>query len=377
MGGSKSGLRLCKPLFTLVIVLAGQIGARGASFSEVLFASGSPTHSTQPESIIYGNGNVWVAYDNYAPTRDYTGSGTIVEYNTSGIVENSYALAGSLGGLKYDPSSGQVWILQGQQLYSQLSVINPATKSISSYAFDQSVFVAGTRGFGDLAFAGNGVFLSETTPYYSDSSTGVIVRLNTPTLSSPIGLTTILTQDSLAATPARSLNSTPTGGVILTGSTDHTLTFVNNPGLPNQTATTLQLVPSSGSVLGNAGDALITGAVSGTFYLTDSGTNDVYAVSATGLDPNALFVNVGTEFGSVDLNTGVVTPILYGDDFSGMTFVPNATPTPEPANFGISLAGITFGLGFLSCRYLAKRLFWSRKSEKTRARTLLVLRSPV
>ncbi len=346
--------RLCKSLFFWASVMAVPTAAFATSFTEVVFATGGPLHATQPESIAYGNGSVWVAYDNNASTRDYSGAGTIVQYNTSGVVQNSYTLAGSLGGLKYNSSSGQVWILQGKDLYSQLSVLNPATNSISSYSFDQDIFVAGTRGFDDVAFVGGRVFLSATTPYFSDSTTGVMIELNNSTPASPIGFTTALTQDNLLARDARALNSTPAGGLILTGRTDQALTFVSNPGLVGQTASSLHLVASPGTMLGDVGDALYADAVSGTFYLTDSATDDVYAVSAMGLDPNTLFVAAGTEFGSVDPTTGVVTPILFGSDLENMTFVPSATPTPEPSTFRISFAGMAFVLSLLLGRRVAR-----------------------
>jgi len=41
--------------------------------------------------------------------------------------------------------------------------------------------------------------------------------------------------------------------------------------------------------------------------MSDTGGNTVYKITATGLSPNMTFVDMGNEFGSVDLSTGVVT----------------------------------------------------------------------
>ena len=73
--------------------------------------------------------------------------------------------------------------------------------------------------------------------------------------------------------------------------------------------------------------------------MSDTGGNTVYKITATGLTPNMTFVDMGNEFGWVDLSTGVVTPIFTGVSPHGLVFV----PTPEPATLtllGGGFAGI-------------------------------------
>jgi len=333
-------------------------GAFAASFTETVFATGGSLKATQPNSVTYGDGSVWVSYANNAPTTNYSGAGTIVQYDTAGTAQNTYSLGGSLGGLKYNPNTGQFWVLQGQDLYSQLSIINPAAKTVSSYAFSSIAITAGERAFDDVAFVGGKVFLSETNPFSYDFQPEVIVQLNNPTPSGTIAVTSTLNfSNGILAKDSRALNATPTGGLILTGRKDQALTFVTNPGQPNQTASSLHLVAAPGATIGLPGDALYAGSTSGTFYLTDSGTNTVYRVAASGLDPNTLFVDAGNEFGSVDPNTGIVTPLLYGSNLDGMTFVPDAASVPEPSSLGISAAaGALALLALLRRRFLNKAL---------------------
>ncbi|MBV8833253.1 MAG: PEP-CTERM sorting domain-containing protein, partial [Acidobacteriaceae bacterium] len=146
-----------------------------------------------------------------------------------------------------------------------------------------------------------------------------------------------------------SLKSTPTGGLVETGEGDKALTFINNPGQLSQTATSLTLVALPGTTIGSPDDSIYPTASSGTFYLTDTTANIVYALSATGLSTSSLYVNVGNEFGSVDPTTGVVTPIITGVGLHGLEFVP--TPVPEPGTVCLAVFGLA--LTFLIRKRLA------------------------
>jgi len=63
--------------------------------------------------------------------------------------------------------------------------------------------------------------------------------------------------------------------------------------------------------------------------MSDAGANTVYALAATGLAPGSVYIDVGNEFGSLDLTTGIVTPIFTGVSPHGVIFV----AAPEPASF--------------------------------------------
>jgi len=323
--------------FVFAAVLGCHCSLLGASFGlPTVFATGSAVQGTQPDSVTYGNGSLWVEYGNGAPSTNYTGTGTIVQYSLTGSIQNTYSIPGSVDGLKYNPNTGLVWALQNQDANSQLTIINPATKTSSTFTYGSSYTpVSGSRGFDDVAFLGNNVYLSFTNPAAGDA---VLVQLNSATPSSPIGFTTVLTGNGVKLTDPDSLKSTPTGGLVETGEGDKALTFINNPGQPSQTATSLTLVALPGTTIGSPDDSIYPTASSGTFYLTDTTANIVYALSATGLSTSSLYVNVGNEFGSVDPNTGVVTPIITGVGLHGLEFVP--TPAPEPGTVCLAVFGL-------------------------------------
>ena len=256
-----------------------------------------------------------------------------MQYSLSGAVQNTYSLSGNVDGLKYNPSTGVLWALQNQDGNSQLSIINPATKGINTYFYPSPVST--TRGFDDVAFIGNSIYLSYTNP--TSASDAVVVKLNNSNPATPLSFSAVLTGAGILTTDPDSLKSTPTGGLILTGEGDGALTFITNPGTASQTASSVKLSGANGATIGSPDDAIYATAESGTFYVTDSSTNTVYAVNASGLIANtSLFVSVGNVFGSLDPTTGVVTPILNGTGLHGAEFV----ASPEPASIGMALAGV-------------------------------------
>ncbi|MBV9264600.1 MAG: PEP-CTERM sorting domain-containing protein [Acidobacteriaceae bacterium] len=315
--------------------------ALSASFSTpTVFASGAAVHGTGADSVTYGGGSLWVEYGNAAPSTNFSGAGTIVQYSMTGTMQNQYTIAGSVDGLKYNPNTGLVWALQNQDANSQLTIINPATKATSTFTYSAAyTAISGSRGFDDVAFLGNNVYLSLTNP--NTASDPVLVKLDNSTPSSPITFSTVLTGNGLLLTDPDSLKSTPTGGLVETGEGDGALTFITNPGQANQTATSLKLVAAPGTTIGNPDDSIYPTASSGTFYLTDTGANVVYALSASGLSSTSLYVDVGDEFGSVNPSTGVITPIMTGQSLHGIEFV---AAVPEPSTIGIALCGIALGL---------------------------------
>lgn len=258
---SKTGWRVGQSAILTGMICLGQPAAQAASFSTSTFATGTAVGATAPDSVTYGGGSVWVEYSNGAASNNYTGNSSIVQYSTSGVVQNTYTLGGNVDGLKYNPNSGNVWALQNQDGNSQLSVINPDTKSISTYNYGPVYgAVSGSRGFDDVAFIGNNAYLSVTNP--AGTSDFVVVKLDSSTPATPVTFTTTQTGAGILTTDPDSLKSTPTGGLILTGEGDGALTFITNPGMASQTATSVKL---SGSFTGAPDDSVTATSTSGTF----------------------------------------------------------------------------------------------------------------
>ena len=105
----------------------------------------APTGSSAPDSITIGGGSIWVEYGNGADSTGAGGNSTIVEYSMIGRVENTYTITGLADGLKYDPATGNVWVLHNNDGNSTLHFINPATHEVSGPLSYGSGYVYGTN----------------------------------------------------------------------------------------------------------------------------------------------------------------------------------------------------------------------------------------
>src|ERR1700730_10331396 len=103
-----------------------------------------------------------MAYTNGADSTGGSGHSTIVEYDRSGHVDQTYQIAGSVDGLKMDPVTHEIWALQNQDGNSTLTLINPEEQSVTlpmSYAIPSAA-----RGYDDVVFTHGKVFMSYTNP---------------------------------------------------------------------------------------------------------------------------------------------------------------------------------------------------------------------
>lgn len=365
------------------VALAGLFAATAHATPTIgsisVFATGAAVGGTGPDSVTVGSGSVWVQYGNGASSTGASGSSTIVQYNQStGAIQSQYSIAGNVDGLKINPTSGIVWALQNQDGNATLSLINPATKTVSgpfSYASPPYVYGPNSgRGYDDVAFANNNVFLSYTNP--ASPTDPILQQLNQGnTPAGTLTTTNILSagqtgtlpdSDSLRATPAGDLVQTAEGDGPGSGSTGQ-FTIVHNPGTTSQTSTNVVVFDPAGNNVFGLDDVVVPGVTAGTLYLTDSANNGVYAVNVTGLDPNAPLASIAgfnlpngvvptdvaraSEIGIVNLATGVATPFITGADLPGNftigDFVPAAVP--EPSALALFATGVLslFGLARL------------------------------
>lgn len=367
-----------KLMVTTAIFVAAAASAQAApTVSVSTFATGGAVSATSPDSITTGDGSVWVEYGNTAVSTGGTGDSTIVQYSPGGAVQHVYSIAGLVDGLKFNPVTGMVWALQNNDGNSTLSLINPATHSVSAplmYASPPYGYGASSgRGYDDVAFLNGKVYLSYTNPVNpTDPVLQMLNQGNTP--SGTLTTTTILTaqQTNPAFTSSTqnppdtdSLKSTPSGQLVLTSegdglgaafnSSDGRYTLISNPGTTTQTFTNLRITNSSMVNANKMDDVVFPGATAGTLYVADTSNNTVYALHLTGLDPNTPIVTLGgfDEVALVNPTTGVVgTPLLSGlSGLHGLDFVPAAASAPEPSTWPMLL----LGLGGLAVATAARR----------------------
>lgn len=341
--------------------------ASAASFDVQQFATGTAIGASSPDSVLYGDGSIWIAYTNGADSTGASGSSTVVRYTPSGTVLNTWSIAGNVDGLRVDPN-GQIWAMQNNDGNSALTVINPVTNGTTAYTYGSSYTANGNaagRGFDDAQFLKGQTFLSETNPVLGTDP--IVVRLTTG-LSSPLQIAGILNSTftgtnlatgalaSTTITDPDSLILTPAGDLALTGEADQTIVFIHNPGATNQSESFIPLLGSNGQpITGNPDDTIYPTATAGFIYIADTGANIVYRITANGLTPGSVYVDVGDEFGSLDTSTGIVTPIFTGVSPHGGEFVTFADAgVPEPASVSLMIAGMAL-IGLLGERIARSR----------------------
>jgi predicted secreted protein len=318
------------------------------------FAS-APIGASGLDSITIAGKYVFVEFGNGVDsTGAVPGKSTIIQYDRAGNFVHSYAIEGSVDGLKFNPETGLVWALQNQDGRSSLSLIDPKTQTVTAH-FDYAT-PSTTRGYDDVVFKGNEVFLSYTNPTGNGDPT-IVKLLNGPNpqpgdtlktapvlLDGAMGFDTVTGKMELVPqTDPDSLKLAANGDLIFTSGGDGAIIDIQNPGTAQQAIafTPIQGIPAAAA--GNAGldDVIKPTATAGTFYISDAKDGRVLSVHATGLDPNAYYASVGSlnAFGQVDENTGVFTALVSAQNAPGFTFGSphgvvfvadkNAPPSPQ------------------------------------------------
>ncbi len=312
-----------------------------------ILATGSEVGgATAPDSVTMGDNSYFVEYGNNADSTGklpVQGASTIVQYSLTGAVEHTYKLPGSIDGLKFDPSTGQLWALKNQDANSYLYLIDPKTGSVGGKLSYGSGYVYGAnsqRGFDDVAFDGKKVFLSYTNP--ANTGDPVIEQLvnghspsGTLTLQSILrlgdtgtDLTTGAVNQPLPVADPDSLKTLSDGSLILTSDHDASLTIVAHPGTVNQTASFVTL-PAGSSGLD---DAIVPTTKNGTFIVANGGANDVLKVDVKNLNTKDIYVSVGSDnaVDQLDPTTGALTPFIVGlNSPHGLAFIPAGAQPPS------------------------------------------------
>src|SRR3984893_12518402 len=309
------------------------------------FAS-APIGASGLDLITIAGKYVFVEFGNGVDsTGAVPGKSTIVQYDRAGNFVHSYAIEGSVDGLKFNPETGLVWALQNQDGRSSLSLIDPKTQTVTAH-FDYAN-PSTTRGYDDVVFKGNEVFLSYTNPTGNGDPT-IVKLLNGPNpepgdtlktapvlLDGAMGYDTVTGKMELVPqTDPDSLKLAANGDLILSSGADGAIIDVQNPGTANQA---VSFTTIKGVTAGNAGldDVIKPSATAGTFHLTDTAGNTVYSFHATGLNTNDYYASVSSlgGFGQVDPTTGIFTPLVTGPNFAsahGLVFVPDRHAAPSP-----------------------------------------------
>jgi hypothetical protein len=228
-------------------------------------------------------------------------------------------------------------VLNNNDGNSNLQLINPATEQLSTPLSYAAPYVYGAnsgRGYDDVVFDGRKVFLSYTNPANPGdpvvqellNGTAPFGKLETGNILSLGDQGTNLVTGKLETLPMTdpdSLKLLPNGDLLLTGEADGAYIFIKDPGTTHQSASFVKL-PSGFT----PDDAIMPTAVSGTFYISNQGANNVISAHLTGLNTNDLYADIASknELVQIDPKTGAVTTLLTDLNAPhGLLFVPDTT----------------------------------------------------
>jgi hypothetical protein len=305
-------------------LLSGSTVGAATVRSVQVFAVGADVKATGPDSIAVADDSIWVSYSNGADSTGLKGSSTVVQYSLSGRVRRTFEIAGSVDGLKVDPRTGLVWALQNQDGNSTLTLIDE-DEGITTTPPLQYAVKSDARGYDDVVFRNNRIFLSYTNPTGpSDATIQMLIKGSNPLAVKPIltmgamgtDLATGLRNQPTTQNDPDSLKLTPWGDLQLSSGADGQLIFVGHPGTNQQAVSFLNLLDQNGSPVSGLDDAVFATAERGVFYLTDTGNNRVLAITVEDLESGSLFASIGSlnALVSVNLKTGKVTPFIKSAD---------------------------------------------------------------
>jgi hypothetical protein len=282
-----------------------------------------------PDSIAVTKDRVFVGFGNGVAKDGTDGkSSTIVEYKMDGSIVATFSVLGHNDGLKIDPQTKLLWALQNEDGNPALTIINPTTGTEQNFTFAPT---AHGGGFDDIVFRKGEVFLSASNPSGNPNTAAAVVRatLNgssvvvTPVLAGNATATDGVTekQVTLNLQDPDSMTLDPGGDILLDSQADSEVVIIRHPGSAQQSAVVVPLtVPSNGEI----DDTVFATSSEGFILVSDLNAGIIYKIQRHHFTPGAAYsaADIPGFVGRLDLETGVVTPIVSGlKNPRGMAFV--------------------------------------------------------
>ncbi len=335
---SRNVLVVSAALLLGTVPVSGQANAptpvKGYTLS--VFATGVVGHYTAPDSIAVYQDHVYIAYgDGNDPTGADGKTNMVIEYTRAGQKVYSFTVKGHNDGMKLNPYTHKLWVMQNEDANPSLVVFDPETREKTLYTFAAAPTAGG--GYDDIAFRNGNAYLSASNPAKSPNTGSAIVEAKlegrqvvvTPVLAGNAQATNILTgqQVTLNLQDPDSMTTTAGGELVLDRQGDSELVMVRRPGTKQQSV--LQIPLSSPYGQPQVDDTLFTPAGDGFLLVTDTAANITYKIGKTVFVPGVAYSAgvAGTSsaagfVGRLDVSFGQLTPIVSGmQSPHGLAFV--------------------------------------------------------
>lgn len=302
-----------------------------------VFATGVAGQYTQPDSIAVFNDHVYVGFgDGNDPTGNDGKSNMIVEYTRAGQKVFSFSVKGHNDGIKLNPYTKKLWVMQNEDANPSLVVFDPETRQKQVYTFAPP---AAGGGYDDIAFHHGKAYLSASNPQNDPNNKPAIEQVELvngqvvvvkPVLEGNASATDVLTGQIVALNlqDPDSMTTTPGGHLLLDSQADAELVMVQNPGTTHQSVLRIPLSAPYGQP--QVDDTIFTLANDGFILMSDRTTNTIYKITKKGGFVPGVAYSAGVAgnsaapgfVGRLDLEFGQLTPIASGlQSPHGMAFV--------------------------------------------------------
>ena len=340
------GSKFTSLVFVVVLVGAAEANAQPVAVSPYTlqtFTGVPPTGATQPDDLaISADGkDLWIGYGNGVDTTGKGGPSNLVEYEiSSGTVLQNLSIPGHLDGLKINPTDNRVWATENEDGNPTLAIVNPKNGTFKIFTFAPELL---TGGMDELAFPltdASEAFIVASSQ--TDITKPVIVQLtgspkktNTPLTQFLPGnppsvlnvvTNTVETSDQIGDPDSMTLD--PAGELVLDNRSDDSLYIVRDPRAVNPV---LRVPLTLGGAAVEVNDTIFTASTfgvsstAGAIFITDTTANAIYILTKPYFPSNEVYTaaNVENVVGLVDLNRGLVTPVVTGfQGVHGLAFSP-------------------------------------------------------
>jgi hypothetical protein len=324
-----------------------------APYTLTTFNGVPPAGATKPDDLaISADGkNLWVGYGNNVATDGSGGPSNLVEYDIStGAVLQNISIPGHLDGLKINPFTRDIWTTENEDANPTLAIVDEDTGTFKISTFSTTSV---TGGLDDLVFGSDSGNVFIVASSQVDTTTPVIVQVShkpKPTVTSvksvlggaPANVWNVVTSanetsDQIGDPDSMTLD--PAGELVLDNRNDKSLYIVRSP---SATKPVLRVPLKLGGLAVEVNDTIFTksattfeASTSGTVFITDTNANAIYMLTKPYFPSNEVYAaaNVVNDVGLVDLNTGVVTPVVTGfQSVHGLAFAPTIVEIAEPGH---------------------------------------------
>jgi hypothetical protein len=266
-----------------------------------------------------------------AQSSNTSKSSTIVEYKMNGDVVRTYSVVGHNDGLRVNPRTKKLWVLQNEDGNPNLVIINPTNGHRTVYTFGPTPHGGG---YDDIAFRANDIFLSASNPANNPNFAPAVVKatihgsvvnvseaLNASAVATNIPTDTPVT---LNLQDPDSMIFNPFGDLVLDSQADAELVVVHHLGFTDQSVYRLKLTTKGAAT--QVDDTVFATSSYGVILVSDrdaGAAGVVYAISKNIFSPDAAYTATPNSVGSLNFNTGVITNVVTGMvSPHGMAFIP-------------------------------------------------------